>query len=169
MAKYGRTIVKNITDLISQDNYTVEEICSLSGIHVDTYYDWLQKKPEFSEAITRARARYDGLLIKEAKNSLLKKIRGYTVQETRTVMVDSGKPGPDGKPAPKIRERVIIEKHIPGDTQIIIFVLTNKVPKEYMNRQTTELTGKNGKELLPARILTKKEAQELIEKLESDS
>jgi hypothetical protein len=169
MAKYNRATVKRITDLISQDNYTVDEICSLSGIHPDTYYDWIQKKPEFSEAVSRARVRYDDLIVKEAKNSLLKKIKGYTVQETRTVMVDSGKPGPDGKSAPKIRERIITERYIPADTQMIMLVLTNKVPEEYKNRHTTELTGKDGKELLPARVLTKKEARELIEKLESDS
>ena len=168
MAKYNRATVKKITDLISQDNYTVEEICSLSGIHVDTYYDWLRKKSEFSEAVTRARAGYDELLVKEAKNSLLKKIKGYTVQETKTVMIDSGKPGPDGKPTPKIKERIVIERHIQPDTPTIMFVLTNKAPDEYKNRQSTELTGKNGKELLPARILTMKEARKFMEKLTSE-
>lgn len=168
MAKYNKTVVKRIIDLIGHDNYTVEELCSLSGIDEATYYRWLKGKSEFREAVTRARSKHDELLVKEAKNSLIKKVKGYTVQETKTVMVDSGKPGPHGKPTPKIKERIVIERHIQPDTQTIMFVLTNKAPDEYKNRQSTELTGKNGKELLPARILTMKEARKFMEKLTSE-
>ncbi len=33
----------------------VEDICARAGIAVSTYYEWLDKKPEFSEAVTRAK------------------------------------------------------------------------------------------------------------------
>lgn len=168
MAKYSKKLVDQICSLIKKDCYTIAELCSLSGITRETYYAWLKSHPDFSDAVTRAREDYDQLVVKEAKNSLMKKIRGYTVQEIRTVMVDAGKPGTDGKPLPKVKERTVIEKHIQPDIQAIIFTLTNKAPDEYKIRQSTEVTGKDGKDLIPARILTQKEARELLEKLDRE-
>jgi len=165
MAKYNKERVKHICSLISKDSYTIAELCSLSGIAESTYHEWLGKRPEFSDAIARAREDYDKLLVAEAKNSLMKKITGYTVQETKTVMVDSGKIGPDGKPVPKIRERTVIDKTFQPDAQSIMFALTNKAPAEYKNRVNTELTGKDGKDLIPDRPITMKEAKEFLEKI----
>ena len=147
MAKYGKKIVTKITDLIRKDSYTVLELCSLSGISKDTYYEWLKTKPDFSDKIAEAREDYDEILVKEAKKSLLKKVTGYTVQEKKTVTVDSGRKDVNGKSIPKIKEQTIIDKHILPDTPSIVLVLTNKVPDEYKNRQNNELTGKDGKDL----------------------
>jgi hypothetical protein len=147
MAKYSKKRVAHICSLIKKDSYTISELCSLSGIAESTYYEWIESKPEFSEAIEKAREAYDRLLVKEAKASLMKKIKGYTVQETKTVMIDSGKPGPDGKTTPKIKERTVVDKTFQPDTTAIIFALTNKAPEEYKNRQSAELTGKDGKDL----------------------
>jgi hypothetical protein len=147
MAKYSKKRVAHICSLIKKDSNTIAELCSLSGIAESTYYEWVESKPEFSEAIEKAKEAYDRLLVKEAKSSLMKKIRGYTVQETKTVMIDSGKPGPDGKTTPKIKERTVVDKTFQPDTTAIIFALTNKAPEEYKNRQSAELTGKDGKDL----------------------
>ena len=168
MSKYSIKLVDKICSLIKKDSYTIEEVCSLSGITKETYYTWLKTHPDFSDAVARAREDYSQLLVKEAKNSLMKKIRGYTVQETRSVMVDSGKQGPDGKPLPKIKETIVIEKSIPPDIQTIIFVLTNKAPDEYKIRQSTEVTGKDGKDLIPDKPMTIKEARAFVDKLESE-
>jgi len=164
MAKYNKERVKHICSLISKDSYTIAEICSLSGISKETYYEWLENKPDFVDAIARAKEEYDEMVVREAKNSLIKKIRGYTVQETKTVMVDSGKPGPDGKPIPKIRERTIIDKTFQPDTTAIVFALTNKVPEEYKNRMNNELTGKGGKDLFAG--VTNEELEERIAEIE---
>lgn len=168
MAKYTKQRVAHICSLISKDSYTIAEICSLSGITEKTYFQWLEGKGEFGEAVTRAREGYTQLLVAEAKKSLMKKIKGYTVQETKTVMVDSGKFGPDGKPLPKIKERTVIDKTIQPDTSAIIFVLTNKAPDEYKNRLHSELTGKDGKDLIPDRPITMKEAKEFVDKLNGE-
>ena len=168
MAKYTKKLVDQICSLIKKDCYTIAELCSLSGITRETYYAWLKSHPDFSDAVTRAREDYDQLVVKEAKNSLMKKIRGYTAQEIRTVMVDAGKPGTDGKPLPKVKERTVIEKHIQPDIQAIIFTLTNKAPDEYKIRQTTEVTGKDGKDLIPDRPITMKEAKALLEKINGE-
>lgn len=145
MAKYSKKIVKRICELIEADSYTVAEICSMSGIHHDTYYEWLKNKPEFADAVTRAREQFDDILVKEAKNSLRKKVSGYEVEEQRTVYIEDKK----GDKKPKIKEQTRIKKHIQPDTFAIQFVLTNKAPNEYKNKVSSEVTGKDGKDLIP--------------------
>jgi transposase-like protein len=65
MSKYNEEVVKRITELVSSDSYTVPEICKIVGIHLDTYYNWLNKKTEFSEKI------------KKARNALVREIEAY--------------------------------------------------------------------------------------------
>ena len=171
MAKYSKKIVKRICDLVSKDSYTIAEICSLTGISESTYYEWVDSKPEFSEKIDQAHDKFDEMLVTEAKKSLIKKIKGYTVQETKVVWEDSGKVGLDGKTTPKIKEKTIIDKTFQPDATSIIFALTNKASDEYRNRQSNELTGKDGKDLfskLTDEELDKKNAElnALIKKLE---
>ena len=113
---------------------------------------------EFTEAIARARDQFDELLVKEAKTSLRKKVNGYDVDEKKTVYVN----GQDGKPV--IKEQTTIKKHFQPDTSAIIFALTNKAPDEYKNRQSTELTGKGGKDLFAS--LTDEELESRIADLE---
>lgn len=144
MAKYNKRIVKRIADLIRADSYTIHEICTLSGIHVDTYYDWKKNKPEFSEAIEKARAEHDEILVKEAKNSLRKLVQGYDVEERKTVYVENQK---DNQGKPKIKEQTVTKKHYQPSVPAVIFALTNKAPEEYKNRQFSELVGKDGKDL----------------------
>ena len=40
-----------------------------------------------------------------------------------------------------------MKKHIQPDTAAVIFTLTNGDPTRWRNRQTTEVTGKDGKDL----------------------
>jgi len=168
MAKYGKPIVKKITDLIKADSYTIAEICSLSDISEETFHKWKREKPEFSDAVSRAREAAMQNFVKEAKNSLMKKLTGYTVEESKTVYVDDGKDKKTGKAKAKIKEQTKITKHIQPDTNAIIFTLTNGDPDNWKNRQNNEVTGKDGKDLIPARVLTKKEAAELLKSLENE-
>jgi hypothetical protein len=167
MAKYNKRIVKHICDLISKDTYTVAEICSLSGISESTYFEWKANKAEFSERLTRAREKFDEILVQEAKNSLRKKITGYTVQEKHITYIDSNIKDESGKivSKPKIKEQKIIDKHFQPDTNAIIFALTNKAPEEYKNRVNNEVTGKDGKDLFAA--LSDEELNKKIADLEA--
>lgn len=143
--KYNKKIVKRIADLIKADSYTIAEICSLSGICKDTYYQWLESKPDFSDAVEKARKDFDDILASEAKKSLIKLVRGYEVDETKTVYTE----GKDGKP--KIKEKTTVKKHFQPNVAATIFLLTNKASDEYKNRQNTELTGKDGKDLMQSK------------------
>ncbi len=141
MARYNKKIVKDICDLHEKDSYTVAEICTLVHISESTYYDWKAKKPEFSEAIKKAQDNFNLLLAAEAKKSLLKKIRGYTVIEKRTVRVGTGEVTDKGKAKTKIKEHAETEKHIQPDTAAIIFTLTNRDSDNWKNKQDTNISG----------------------------
>lgn len=142
MAKYSKKIVDQICTLIRKDSYTIAEICSLSGISESTYHEWKATKSEFSEAIKKAGDDFNSLLIVEAKKSLMKKVRGYTVQEKRTVTCDSGKKDEaTGKPIVKVKEHTVTDKHIQPDTGAIIFTLVNRDPDNWKNKMDNNVTG----------------------------
>jgi transposase-like protein len=147
MAKYDKKTVKRICDLIARDSYTVDEICEKVGIANSTYFAWMNEKPEFSESIKKARDKFDELIASEAKKSLVKLIQGYTVQEKKTVTVDTGKKDDDGKPIMRVKEHSVTDKHYQPVTAAVIFALTNRDPERWKNRQTNEHTGKDGKDL----------------------
>lgn len=141
MAKYSRQLVDRICSLIREDSYTIAEICDLVGIHKDTYHTWIKTKSDFSDSIKKAEDDRMQFFVAEAQKSLLKKIQGYDVEESKTVYVDSGKPIIDEtgkeKQNPKIKEKTIVKKHIQPDTAAIIFTLTNGNPERWKNRQDT--------------------------------
>lgn len=139
MAKYSKKIVKKICSLIKADSYTIAEVCAQVGINQDTYYEWKKGKAEFSEAIEAAFDERRAFFAVEAKKSLLKKIQGYTVEESKTVWVDSGKKDETGKSKPRIKEQVKTTKHIQPDTAAIIFALTNTDSENWKNRQSNEV------------------------------
>jgi len=149
MAKFNNEIVERITDLIKSDTYTIAEICKMANIDEATYYRWKSEKKEFCESIKKAEEDRRQFFVIEAKKSLIKKIQGYTVQEKKTVTVESGKKDEAGKPIPKIKEQTIIDKYFQPDTAAIIFTLCNTDPENWRNRQFNEVTGKIkvGKEL----------------------
>lgn len=147
MKKYTKKIAERILGLIKSDTYTVAEICNMAHISKATFYNWQNENPDFAQAVADAREELRQLLVSEAQKSLLKKIQGYTVDETKVVTVDSGKRDVNGKVIPKVKEQVTTKKHIAPDTAAIIFTLTNREPETWKNRQTNEITGKDGKDL----------------------
>lgn len=144
MAKYNKKIVERICELISKDSYTIAEICKEVKISESTYHDWKTTKPEFLESIKKALDKFDELLVSEAKKSLVKMIRGYTVQEKRTVTADTGKKDDNGKPIVRVKEHVVTDKHYQPNPTLVIFTLTNKDPDNWKNRQENKLSGEVG-------------------------
>lgn len=162
MAKYSKKIVQRICELIQEDTYTVVEICQKVRISEATYYEWKANKAEFSEALEKANDILIDKMLIVAKKSLFKLVGGYEYDEKKTVTVN------DGSNNPKIKEQTIIKKQVAPNLGAIIHLQTNKDPENWKNRQNTEVTGKDGKDLIPARILTKEEAEGLINKIEDD-
>ena len=168
MAKYGKKIVEKIVGLIKSDTYTIAEICRQVGITPKTYHQWVNDYPDFADAIEQAKDERMQAMVIEAKKSLMKKIQGYDVTETKVVTVPGTKKDEKGNPKPIIKEQTTTKKHIQADTAAIIFTLTNGDPEHWRNRQTTEVTGKDGKDLFASKTDEElaAEIEELQRKLE---
>lgn len=53
--KYNDEIVQKISGAIALGG-TDQDACHIAGINKDTFYEWMNKKPEFSDAIKKAKA-----------------------------------------------------------------------------------------------------------------
>ena len=133
------------------------------GITPKTYHQWVNDYPDFADAIEQAKEERMQFFVQEAKKSLLKKIQGYEVTETKVVTIPGKKKDERGNPKPEIKEQTTTKKHIQADTAAIIFTLTNGDPDHWRNRQSTEVTGKDGKDLFANK--TDEELDNAIEEL----
>lgn len=168
MAKFSKKTVERIVGLIKSDTYTIAEICRQVGITPKTYHQWVNDYPDFADAIEQAKDERMQAMVIEAKKSLMKKIQGYDVTETKVVTVPGTKKDEKGNPKPIIKEQTTTKKHIQADTAAIIFTLTNGDPEHWRNRQTTEVTGKDGKDLFASKTDEElaKDIEELTRKLQ---
>lgn len=157
MSKYDKKTTGRIVELIRADTYTIEEVCRQAGVSTRTFYRWQEVYPDFAQLIGEAYEARRQTMVQEAKKSLLKKIQGYEVTETRTVTI----PNPMG--APTIKEMITTKKHVQPDTAAIIFTLTNADPKNWRNRHSTEVTGRDGADLFSA--MTDEELERAIEEM----
>lgn len=168
MAKFSKKTVDMIVGLVKSDTYTIAEICRQVGITPKTYHQWVNDYPDFAYAIEQAKAERMQAMVIEAKKSLMKKIQGYDVTETKVVTMPGKQKDEKGNPKPIIKEQTTTKKHIQPDTAAIIFTLTNGDPEHWRNRQSTEVTGKDGKDLFASKTDEEldKEIEELKRKLE---
>lgn len=168
MAKFNKKTVDMIVGLVKSDTYTIAEICRQVGITPKTYHQWVNDYPDFADAIEQAKAERMQAMVIEAKKSLMKKIQGYDVTETKVVTIPDKQKDEKGNPKPIIKEQTTTKKHIQPDTAAIIFTLTNGDPEHWRNRQSTEVTGKDGKDLFASKTDEEldKEIEELKRKLE---
>lgn len=163
MAKFSKKTVDMIVGLVKSDTYTIAEICRQVGITPKTYHQWVNDYPDFADAIEQAKAERMQAMVIEAKKSLMKKIQGYDVTETKVVTIPGKQKDEKGNPKPIIKEQTTTKKYIQPDTAAIIFTLTNGDPEHWRNRQSTEVTGKDGKDLFASK--TDEELDEEIEEL----
>ena len=161
MAKYSKDIVNQICSLIKEDSYTIAEICAKVGISPDTFHDWKNRKTDFSDSIKKAQDIFNDFLTSEAKKSLRKMVQGYTVDETKTVTMDSGKKNDDGKSIVTVKEHTVTKKHIQPNPTLIIFTLTNRDPDNWKNRQNTDIT--SGGEKIFDTPLTPERRKEILQ------
>lgn len=126
MAKYTEQLVERIISFIEEDTYSISEICNALNINRKTFYEWRRTKPEFNEAVERAMECRDDKLLMVARNSLKKKLEGYTLTETRTVYV------PDKSNPEKLvlKSRTVRQKEYAPDTHAIKLVLLQNEAKE---------------------------------------
>lgn len=108
--------------------------CKKVGISKETFYTWINDKPEFSDSLKKARKEFRETIVQTLEQSLWKRAAGYEVEEVKNeyrtlkdgskVLVKSSK----------------ITKHFPPDTGALIFALTNLDPENWKNRQDNRLS-----------------------------
>lgn len=74
----------------------------------------------------------------------MKLIKGYTIQEKKTVTADTGKKDDNSKAIVRVKEHVVTKKHYQPNPTLIIFTLTNRDPDNWKNRQENKLSGEIG-------------------------
>ena len=119
----------------ARDGLTDEQIANKSGIHRDTYYDWCNRFPDFSDAIKRGKAPVDT----EVENALLKSALGHTVKVRKAIKVKTkiqltGKGTKEEEHIEYAEEDV----YIPPNTTAQIFWLKNRRPDKWRDKVETE-------------------------------
>ena len=112
--------------------------CKKVGISEETFYTWINDKPEFSESLKKARKEFRETIVQTLEQSLWKRAAGYEVEEVKNeystlkdgskVLVKSSK----------------TTKHFPPDTGALIFALTNLDPENWKNKQDNRLSVDDG-------------------------
>lgn len=122
MRKDGKTVQK-ICELIETTGFTIVEICKKVNIGRSSFYRWKQDEA-YGTSIKKAIEVRNDHLADIAEDSLMKKITGYTVKESKKV-----KRLIDGRM--KIVETSEVNKFIEPDTTALIFLLTNLRPDKW--------------------------------------
>jgi len=120
MSKFTEKLQKEIVSLIEADTYSITEICSQLKISRKSFYEWQDTKPEFREAIQKAKEQREDKLLMTARRSLKKKLEGYTLTEIRTTYIPD-KNNPDKL---VLKSKIVREREFAPDTQAIKLVLT---------------------------------------------
>lgn len=122
------------------------EIAKMLGISKTVLYEWKNEYPEFAEAIKKGKDISNG----EILNSAFKQATGFYVKEQMAVKVRTNEevPTADGKgtkwlPAEKI-EVVDVIKFVPANSTMAIFMLKNRLPTDYKDKQIHEHSGTDG-------------------------
>ena len=97
----------------AQNNATDKDIFTALGISKGTYYDWLNKHPDFLDAIKRGKSISDDLV----EDSLFKRACGFEYEEVETI-VEVGK---DGQSKP-VKVKKTKKRFAPDATAAIIWL-----------------------------------------------
>ena len=160
--KYSKDLVARIVELLEKGKYSYTRIAEKVGISRATFCAWKREREDFRAAVEEAeRACREETAVK-AYNSLRSKIEGFFKTETKTV----SRLDPDTG-SMRVVEIVENRRYFPPDPTAIIFALTNIDPENWKNRHNTEVTGKDGKDLLSLKSDAELEAEiaELARKL----
>ena len=119
----------------AREGLTDKQIASKMGISIATFYDWIKKFPDFSDAIKKGKAPVDTIV----ENALLKRALGYEYEEVTTEAFTEGI-DENGKPIEKSRHVRRVTKHVPADVAAAIFWLKNRRPDRWREKREEQVT-----------------------------
>ena len=126
----------------------LSEFCYAMDISRDTYYEWLSK-PDFSDAIKKAKDDFKNTLQRDIEISLAKAAVGYTWEQVTTEIEN------DGKGKARLKKQIKRTMRVEPNVGAAIFLLTNLDPDKWKNTQRLEHTGSDGEPLFTPKITDK--------------
>lgn len=106
------------------------EIAGKFGIVESTFYEWLNKYAEFSEALKEGKEPTNA----KVEMALLRKAIGYETVETKVVTNENG----------EIIKTERIMREVPGDVRAQQLWLINRKCEGWSDKTVTEISGKDG-------------------------
>lgn len=137
--KYEKWLLPENLTLVQgwrRDGLSDKQVAANIGINQATLYDWLKKYDKFSEAYKKGTE----VALYEVENALYKAACGYDVTEAEMVKTTT----PDGNEAKQERKRL---RHIPPNIGAICFILKNRRPEKWRDRQEIQLDNKGNGQL----------------------
>lgn len=131
--KYDPLTTPKLAEEYASEILTDEQIATKLGISKDTFYQWLKKHTDFSDAIKRGKSVSNLKLVK----AMLKTAEGYEVEESETtVILDKNKKTTGYRKTTR-------KRYIPPSTTTQIFLAKNRMPEDFkdVNRQEVALQG----------------------------
>jgi len=116
----------------ARDGLSKEQIAKNIGVRVETIIDWEKRFPQFSKALKKGRE----VVVCELENALIKRARGFDVEETTEELRFNRATGQN--------EMVVTKrttKHVAPDTGAIAFALKNYAPEKWRDRKDVEISG----------------------------
>ena len=109
---------------------TDKDMMEMLGISHETFYRWKKEKSEFSDAIKKGKYDSNGELL----NSAFRQANGYYQTVTEPMKLK------DVDGSERI-EMVTYDKFIPANNTMSIFMLKNRIPEQYKDKQHLEQSG----------------------------
>lgn len=120
----------------ARDGLTDIQIAQNMGIAERTFYEWVERFPQFAQALKTGKEPVDI----QVENALLKSALGYTVTLKKPIKVRTKKQLKDkGTIEEEHIEYVEEEVHIPAQTTAQIFWLKNRKPAQWRDKRETEI------------------------------
>jgi hypothetical protein len=109
---------------------TDKDIYNMLEISHETFYRWKREHPAFRDALKKGKDIANG----ELQNSAYKQAMGYYVTVTEPMKVKRGQDH-------EVIEMVTYEKFIPANNTMNIFMLKNRMPEVYKDKQHMDHSG----------------------------
>lgn len=123
-----------------EDGETNAMAAKIGGIAISTFCEWQAEKPEFMEAVKRAKAAFEDWqlngVLEDAKKSLKTLICGQEYEEVKTEYKS------DANGQPVIKSQVRTTKRILPNATAVIFALCNRDPEHWQNRINADVNSK---------------------------
>jgi len=112
---------------------TDKDIYEMLGISKDTFYEWKRKYSEFADALKKGRFESNG----EILNSAFTQTQGHYIRVTEPMKLKDV----DGS---EHVEMVTYDKFFAPNPTMTIFMLKNRMPEHFKDKQQTEISGEVG-------------------------